>query len=128
MAIKKLNDFNPQHFLYTKIMLALLDMSIGFYNTDSDLELADIAVVVAVVIKRRKRKPKRVWVRKPRLEKRSESGVFSSLQIIMCTFSSAVFSTFETRFCCVFFNYALRKITNGIICCFLTEKLKTLNF
>ena len=54
-------------------------MFISFYNTDSNL--ADVAVVVAVAIKRRKRKPRIVWV-KPWLEKRSELGVFK-----LCCFS-----------------------------------------
>ena len=50
-------------------------MFVSFYNTDSDLQLADVAVVVAVVIKGRKHKPTIVYI-KPWLEKRSELSVF----------------------------------------------------
>ena len=72
------------HFLYTKNTRDYTIMIRYNIHTYSDLELADVAVVVAVVIKRIKRKLRTVCV-KPWLEKRCESGVFKLCRLLKVT-------------------------------------------
>ena len=66
------------------ITAQIIDTFISFYDTYYELEvIADIDVVVAVVIKRRKHKPKTERV-KPWLEKQFELGVFKRVLLFIC--------------------------------------------